>query len=104
MNILFVCNQGRHRSRTAAELFSKEYNTKYCGVYSNLSKNDIDWANLIVVMEDHQRKEISIKFPKEYLAKQILCASIPDIYSYNQPELILIIKEKSSIYLPLIKA
>ena len=28
MNLLFICNQGEDRSKTAAEIYSKDYNTK----------------------------------------------------------------------------
>ncbi len=103
MNILFVCNQGRHRSKTAAELLSKEHTTKYTGIYTTLSKNDLVWADVVIVMEDNQRTEIAQKYPKEYLAKQILCLEVPDIYSYNQPELITLLQKKISLLLPLVE-
>lgn len=103
MKILFVCNQGKHRSKTAAELIKDDFETKYSGIYTNINKEDLNWADLILVMEDHQRKEISIKFPKEYLTKQILCLDVPDIYSYNQPELISLLEERLRIALPILK-
>jgi predicted protein tyrosine phosphatase len=95
MNILFVCNQGIHRSRTAAELFSNKFNTKYAGIYNNLITSDmLEWADKVIVMEDKQRTEIANKFPKLYMQKQILSWDIPDIYSYNQPKLIQELKRK----------
>ena len=48
---------------------------------------------MIIVMEDHQRTEISKRFPRQYIKKQILNLDIPDIYKYNQPELIEVLKE-----------
>ena len=39
-------------------------------------------------MEDAQRSEISKRFPKQYMQKRILSLNIPDIYHFNQPELI----------------
>lgn len=48
MNVLFVCNQGKHRSRTAAELFSKEHETRFFGIYTNLNKKDLEWVDVIV--------------------------------------------------------
>lgn len=92
MNILFVCNQGKHRSRTAADLFADDYATKSAGIYTNLTKQDIEWAGLVVVMEEHQRTFIAKKFPEGYMKKQILCLDIPDIYSYEQPELIALLR------------
>ena len=38
-------------------------------------------------MEQHQRKWISERFPKEYLKKKILCLEIPDVYGRGQEEL-----------------
>ena len=52
-----------------------------------------EWADMIIVMEDHQRTEISKRFPRQYIKKQILNLDIPDIYKYNQPELIEVLKE-----------
>jgi len=88
MRILFLCNQGKHRSRTAAELFSKAFETQYAGLYGNeVTAQQLAWADLILVMEDHQRTELSKRFPKLYGQKRILCLDIPDVYGYNQPEL-----------------
>jgi predicted protein tyrosine phosphatase len=96
MRILFVCNQGKHRSKTAEEIFKNKYETRSAGLYNEdpLKKSDLEWADLIIVMEDFQRTEISKRFPKEYLKKRILSWNIPDIYSYMQPDLVKILKQK----------
>ncbi len=95
MKILFVCNQGVNRSRTAAELFKDKFETKYSGLFNNLiTQKDLEWADLIVVMEDFQRTEIGKIFPKQYLTKRIICFELQDIYYYNQPELIQLLKIK----------
>ena len=95
MNILFVCNQGMHRSKTAAELV-KGHNTRYSGIYSEkgVVKSDLEWADLILVMEEHQRKSIAYAFPGIYLQKRILNLDVPDIYSYNQAALIDVLNAK----------
>ncbi len=97
MRVLFVCNQGRHRSRTAAELFHGRFQTRYAGVYSEerpVTAALLSWADVVVVMEDHQRQEISEQFPKEYGQKRILSLDIPDVYGYQQPELVDRLKER----------
>jgi len=33
VNILFICNQGENRSKTAAEIFSGKYQTTSAGLY-----------------------------------------------------------------------
>ncbi len=90
VKVLFVCNQGRHRSRTAAELFAKEFETAYAGLYSDrpVTERQLAWADLVLVMEDAQRTELSKRFPKLYLQKRILSLDVPDVYSYGQPELV----------------
>lgn len=90
MKILFICNQNRHRSKTAEELFKGEFDTRSAGLYNEIpvTESQIAWADLIIVMEDAQRLELSKRFPKLYLTKQILSLDIPDFYGYNQPELV----------------
>ncbi len=96
MNILFVCNQNENRSKTAEEIFKDKFNTKSAGLFNEnpLTKEQLQWADKIIVMEEHQREEIGKRFPKEYMKKMILCLDIPDMFHYNQPELINLLKNK----------
>ena len=97
MNILFVCNQGKYRSKTAQELFAKKHNTESAGIYSEenpLTKEKINQAEIIFVMEEHQRKEIAKRFPKEYMTKKIICLNIKDVYQYNDEDLKKELREK----------
>jgi len=90
MKVLFICNQNQNRSKTAEEIFKEKFETKSAGLFNErpVTEKKISWAELIVVMEDRQRSEIAKRFPRLYLQKRILSLNIPDIYSYNQPELI----------------
>ncbi len=105
MNVLFVCNQGKHRSKTAALLFKDQFDTDFVGLFSlhPLTEKQLEWADLVVVMEDFQRKEIANRFPKHYLQKQIISFDVPDVYSFNQPALISLLKQKAELLQPLIK-
>lgn len=96
MNVLFVCNQNQNRSKTAEEIFKGRFNTKSAGLYNiePISEKQISWADTIMVMENSQRSEIAKRFPKQYMLKRILSLNIPDIYHYNQPELIKILKSR----------
>ncbi len=89
MNVLFVCNQNKHRSKTAEELFKQRWKTRSAGLYNEypVTKKEIEWADSIMVMEKEQRKVLAQRFPELYLKKRILCLDIPDIYQYNQEEL-----------------
>ena len=96
MKILFICNQNKHRSKTAEKIFSEKFETKSAGLYNEnpLTEKQLSWADLVIVMEDHQRSEIAKRFPEIYLQKRILSLNIPDVYRYNQPELVSILNER----------
>ena len=96
MNVLFICNQNQNRSRTAEEVFKGKFQTKSAGLYNEkpVTQKQLSWADIVVVMEDSQRTEIAKRFPSEYMKKRILSLDIPDIYHYNQPELINVLNSK----------
>jgi predicted protein tyrosine phosphatase len=95
MNILFICNQNMHRSKTAEDLFKGMLSVQSAGLYNNLvTAEQMEWADLILVMEEEQRIELGKRFPKQYLKKRILSLDIPDIYAHNQPELVDLLKRK----------
>ena len=98
--ILFICNQNKNRSKTAELIFNDKFKTKSAGLFNQkpVSKNQISWADTIIVMEDQQRSEIAQRFPKEYLKKRILSLEIPDIYQYNDPKLIKELKSRIKEY------
>ncbi len=106
MNVLFICNQNQNRSKTAERIFKNRFNTRSAGLYNNspVTKEQINWSDIIVVMEEPQRKEISIRYPKQYLQKRILCLNIQDIYHYNQPELVEILNTRiNQLFEPFVK-
>jgi len=96
MNILFICNQNQNRSKTAEHIFKNTFNTKSAGLYNTkpVSEKQLSWADIVLVMEDAQRTELSRRFPKQYLQKRIVSLEIPDIYSYGQKELVNILQTK----------
>jgi len=104
MNVLFICNQNENRSKTAEEIFKDRFKTKSAGLYNAkpVTENQISWADTIIVMEEAQRSEIANRFPKQYMLKCILSLDVPDIYYYNQLELIEILKLKINEILPLV--
>jgi len=96
MKVLFVCNQNQNRSRTAEKIFRARFETKSAGLYNEnpLTEKQISWADLVVVMEDSQRSEIARRFPGQYLKKRIVSLEIPDVYHFNQPELVKLLNSK----------
>lgn len=96
MKVLFICNQNQNRSKTAEKIFKDRFKTKSAGLYNEkpVTEKQISWADLIVVMEESHRSEIAKRFPKQYMQKRILSFGIPDVFQFNQPELIDILKSK----------
>ncbi len=96
MKVLFICNQNQHRSRTAEEVFKDRFETKSAGLFNEkpVSEDQLAWADVIMVMEDFQRSEIAKRFPKQYMQKRIVSLEVPDVYRYNQPELVKTLKYK----------
>ena len=104
MKILFVCTQGKHRSRTAAEVWKKlhpEDEVQSIGTEHFDEKHGtqimelLDWADRIYAMEERHKKEIiSISKGYERIYVKIKVLDIPDLYDYNNPELVRILKTK----------
>ena len=99
MKVLFVCTEGKHRSRTAAEVYKglhPDTKTDYIGTldFDNLSKANYNYES----MEERHKEEI-IKHTDSNLKiyAKIKVLNIPDIYSYKHPKLIAVLKEKLSI-------
>jgi predicted protein tyrosine phosphatase len=102
MKILFVSNKGENRSPTAKRIFSKKYKTKSAGIYTLIKENRInkyviDWADVILVMEEVQRGYIAQHFPEEYIKKKIIVMNVLDIYTRNQIELVKLLRKKIKI-------
>ena len=98
MKVLFICNQNENRSKTAESLFRGKFETKSAGLYNEkpVTEKQLSWADIVVVMEDAQRTELASRFPKQYMQKKIISLNIPDIYHYNQPELVNALKSRMS--------
>jgi len=96
MKVLFICNQNENRSKTAEEMFKNRFDTRSAGLYNEgpVTEKQLSWADVVVVMEEEQRSEIAKRFPKQYMQKRILSLNIPDVYHYNQPELMNELKNK----------
>lgn len=109
MNLLFICNQGENRSRTAAEIYSKKFNTSYAGFYSFnksllLKEQMLEMADAIFVMEKSHIENLVTNYEDYYFNKRIINLEIPDVYSYNQPELVDLLKKKINPYIKELKS
>jgi predicted protein tyrosine phosphatase len=102
---LFICTQNRLRSPTAEHMFSTwpgvETDSAGLGVDAEvpLSPEQIEWANIIFVMEKKHRTQLAAKFRRHLNGKRVICLDIPDDYEYMQPELIKLLESKAAKFL-----
>jgi len=96
MKVLFVCHQNVNRSRTAERIFRDRFETRSAGVFNlkPVTKEELEWADIIMVMEEPLRREIGLRFPDLYLKKKMINLDVPDNYRYMQQELVDLLEEK----------
>jgi len=103
--LLFVCLQNRLRSPTAEKIFSEDaqLEVKSAGLDEasnvSVSRELLEWADIIFVMEKGQRNSIHKKFKDIYAKKRIVCLYIPDEYEYMDAELIHLLQKAVTPYL-----
>ena len=104
--ILFVCDQNRLRSPTAQSLFEGDprLEVKSAGMRPDavvaVTRDLLEWADLIFVMERRHRNAIHERFEDLYRTKRIVCLYIPDEYDLMDPELVRLLNERVPPHLP----
>ena len=100
LKLLFICTVNRMRSATAHRIYVNDHRFEVKSAGTDKTANTVltdeilNWADSIVVMENHHRNHIRKYFPNIYKDKKIVCLYIPDDYDYMQKELIAILKDK----------
>jgi len=108
-NILFVCAQNRIRSYTAEKMFadSECYQIRSRGIAPDaripLSDIDLDWADVVFVMEKNHRNRMIKRFREKARNKRIICLYIEDIYEPMEESLMSELRFKLSPYLDIPK-
>ena len=103
--LLFICLQNRLRSPTAEKIFSEfaHLDVRSAGLDKDsrvvVSRELLEWADIIFVMEKRQRNLLHKKFKDIYERKRIVCLYIPDEYDYMDPHLIDLLKASVTRYL-----
>jgi predicted protein tyrosine phosphatase len=99
-NALFICSQNKLRSPTVEAVFAKwpGVETDSAGLNNDaevpLSPEQIDWADIIFVMEKAHRSKLSKRFRKYLNGKRVVCLDIPDDYDFMQPELVSLLEAR----------
>lgn len=100
MRVLFVCSRNKLRSPMAEQLFADEpgVETDSAGLAPDadtpLVAEQVEWAQVIFVMEKAHRARLSERFRKQLNGKKVVCLDIRDNYTYMQPELVELLRRK----------
>ena len=103
--VLFICSRNRLRSPTAEHIFSTVpgVETDSAGLAPDadcpLSADQVEWAELIFVMEKRHRTQLNQKFKRYLSGKKVVCLDIPDNYQFMQPELVVLLGKRVAGYL-----
>ncbi len=104
-HLLFICSQNKLRSPTAETVFAGMPGIEVDSAGLNndavvpLSPEQVEWADIIFVMEKEHRNKLNRKF-KRYLNRQrVVVLGIPDDYAYMDPALIQSLKTKVTPHL-----
>lgn len=98
--LLFICSRNRLRSPTAEAVFAAMpgIETDSAGLAEDaacpLSADQLQWADVVFVMEKRHRALLTRRFPRHLRGKRLVCLDIPDDYAYLQPELIELLKRR----------
>lgn len=104
--ILFLCSQNKLRSPTAEAVFADHPTVEVDSAGLNhdaevpLSDEQIEWADLIVVMEKAHRTRLNRKFGKSLAGKRVVVLNIPDEYECMDPALVQLLKLRCASFIP----
>jgi len=93
-NVLFLCSGNRLRSPTAEQVFARwpGIETDSAGLDHDaiveLSGEQVEWADIIFVMEKSHRSRLGKRFRAQLRNKRVICLDIPDDYEFMAPELV----------------
>ncbi|MEM7261739.1 MAG: phosphotyrosine protein phosphatase [Planctomycetota bacterium] len=94
MNILFVCSECRLRSPTAAAVCDEWEGVEATSAGTNadaltpLSGDLIEWADVILVMEEVHRRKVAQRYRELLRGKKLAVLGVADRYRYMDPELV----------------
>jgi predicted protein tyrosine phosphatase len=104
-NVLFICSANRLRSPTAEQVFSTwpGIETDSAGISNDadvvLSTEQVEWADIIFVMEKTHRNKLNRKFRSSLNGKRVICLDIPDDYEFMDPALVRILENRAGRFL-----
>ena len=98
-NILVVCGRNKKRSRTAEFIFKNDdrFSIRSCGLSPKsdrkISEGDLNWADLVFVMEPDQKAKIKELY-RHITLPPIHVLNIEDDYEFMDEELVLMLRDR----------
>jgi predicted protein tyrosine phosphatase len=92
-NVLFVCTANQQRSPTAERLYKDDprFEVRSAGTNTlfgrKVTPEDLEWADLVVVMEDRHERKIRNEFPQSAENTHLVVLDIPDVYEFMDQRL-----------------
>ena len=94
LNVLFVCSRNQWRSPTGEQVWRRDprVNVRSAGTSAAarrvVSGGDLEWADVILVMEDKHRSRLLAEHRNLLVGKRLHVLDIPDDYRYMDAELV----------------
>ena len=99
--VLTVCSAGLLRSATLQNFLIREYgyNVRNCGTEESyalipISEALVVWADEIVFVNAENYRSVESKLKEMDVLNKVYVLDIPDMYEFNNPELVEICKEQ----------
>ena len=103
--VLFICRLNRHRSATAERIFCKrkDLDVRSAGTEDDalvrVNARMLEWADIIFAMDPLQVEALRLMFPAHPALDRVVCLDIEDVYSFLQPQLVELLRQKVPQYL-----
>jgi predicted protein tyrosine phosphatase len=65
-----------------------------------VTPEDLEWADMVVVMERQHRRKLQRAFGRHLKGKHLVCLDIPDDYDFMDPALIDLLHARMARHLP----
>lgn len=94
LNLLFVCSMNQWRSPTAEKIYAHDprVDVRSGGTSSKarrrISVKDVNWADLVVVMEKKHKQRLLSNFPDAMRYCEVHVLEIEDNYQFMNEELV----------------
>ena len=103
--VLFVCTHNEVRSLTAEHVYRgrQDLEIRSAGLASHaknpVTKDAVNWADLVVVFEPQHADKIKKQFPEERSRTDLVCLKLADKFEYKSPKLVFKLVSKLRPYL-----